>query len=93
MESFKELNMTQAELVTLLKQHVLEITFTKVNGEQRVMPCTLREDRLPPREPVLEGSVSNRRPGPSGNVSVYCTDKNEWRSFRFENLKTWRIIE
>lgn len=85
--------MTQAELVTLLKQHVLEITFTKVNGEERVMPCTLREDRLPAREPVLEGSSSKRRPPPDGNVSVFCTDKNEWRSFRFDNLKTWRIVE
>lgn len=85
------MDMTPADLTTLLKQHVLEITFTKVNGETRVMPCTLRADRLPPKS-ISEDSTSNRDRA-LGVVSVFCTDKNEWRSFRFENLKTWKIVE
>ena len=85
------MNMTPADLATLLKQHVLEITFTKVNGETRVMPCTLRADRLPPK-PITEDNKSVRARTPNV-VSVFCTDNNEWRSFRFENLKTWKIIE
>ena len=85
------MDMTPADLTTLLKQHVLEITFTKVNGETRVMPCTLRADRLPPK-PITEDSGTSRTKVP-GVVSVFCTDKNEWRSFRFENLKTWKIVE
>jgi len=84
--------MNPADLVQLLKQHILEITFTKVDGELRVMPCTLRDDRLPSRPPVVEGQAP-RREKPPGTISVFCTDKNEWRSFRFENLKTWRIVE
>ena len=30
-----------------LRQYVIEVHFTKVNGEQRVMRCTLRPDLLP----------------------------------------------
>lgn len=85
------MDMTPADLTTLLKQHVLEITFTKVNGEVRVMPCTLRADRLP-ATPITEESKTVRARTPNV-VSVFCTDKNEWRSFRFENLKTWKIVE
>ena len=39
-----------------LKQD-LRITFTKVDGTERTMPCTLRADALPP-QPVAE----NKKP-------------------------------
>lgn len=82
--------MNPADLKQLLQQHVLEITFTKVNGEERVMPCTLKTDLLPPK-PLTE-DASERREGPPNTIRVFCTDKREWRSFRFDNLKNWRII-
>lgn len=85
--------MNPADLIQLLKQHILEITFTKVNGELRVMPCTLREDMLPLRELKENDDGTSRRPKPPNTISVYCTDKKEWRSFRFDNLKTWKILE
>ena len=34
-------------LLEALTKHECTVTFTKVNGETRVMPCTLREDVIP----------------------------------------------
>ena len=65
-----------------LKQD-LNITFTKVDGTERTMPCTLRADALPP-QPVVE----NKKPKvhKPDTLSVWVLDKNEWRSFRVMNV-------
>ena len=38
-------------LLEALTKHECTVTFTKVNGETRVMPCTLKEDLVPKVEP------------------------------------------
>ena len=38
-------------LLEALKNNLCTVTFTKVNGETRVMPCTLKEDVVPTVEP------------------------------------------
>ena len=35
-------------LVEMLKNQSLVVHFTKLNGDKRVMTCTLQEDMLPP---------------------------------------------
>jgi hypothetical protein len=64
------------------------VTFTKVNGEERSMPCTLRPDMLPPQE-VKE---SNKQVNES-IVSAWVTDINQWRSFRVDNLLSMEVLE
>ena len=39
--------LTKSELIEQLQTGVYEVTFTKVNGDNRVMPCTLMADHLP----------------------------------------------
>lgn len=61
----------------------LSITFTKVDGEERTMACTLRPDALP----LLTLNETNKtRPNKSETLSVWCLDKNQWRSFRVMNV-------
>jgi hypothetical protein len=67
-------------LLEALNNHECTVTFTKVNGETRVMPCTLKEDIVPKVE-----HKGTKKPNESV-VSVWCTDKNEWRSFRVDNV-------
>ena len=67
-------------LLEALTKHECTVTFTKVNGETRVMPCTLREDLVPKIEPK-----GTKKPNESV-VSVWCLDKQEWRSFRVDNV-------
>ena len=67
----------------LLSGGVYEVTFTKVNGESRVMPCTLDPKRLPPT-PVKENTAKEERKPDA--ISVWCLDKDEWRSFKVMNV-------
>jgi hypothetical protein len=72
-------------LLEALKKHECTVTFTKVNGETRVMPCTLKEDVIPKQEPK-----GTKKPNESV-VSVWCLDKQEWRSFRVDNVVDLQI--
>ena len=73
-------------LLEALKNHECTVTFTKVNGETRVMPCTLKEDLVPKVE-----HKGTKKPNES-IVSVWCLDKKEWRSFRIDNVVDLEII-
>ncbi len=80
--------MTREELVEVLRENICKVTFTKLNGEVREMPCTLREDIVPAYErktPVKE-AVTTEEPKTNPTLSVWCMDKKEWRSFRVENV-------
>ena len=67
----------------LLSTGIFEVTFKKVDGEMRTMPCTLDEQYLP-RVEVKEGKAKKEKRDET--LSVWCTDKKEWRSFRVLNL-------
>ena len=79
------------DLSEMLHKGVCEVTFTKVNGETRTMPCTLDPAIIPPApEPkvLVEGetiTVKTKKPNPEV-MSVWCLDKKEWRSFRVMNV-------
>lgn len=75
-------------LLDLLQNNLVEVTFTKVNGESRTMPCTLVADRLPTVK-VTEGKERKRS---NESISVWCTDKNEWRSFRVDNVTNVTVL-
>lgn len=78
--------MDRKELIGLLRGSICEVRFTKVDGTERVMPVTLREDLLPParkQDPVTQKKVRDIN---EAVVIAYCTDKREWRSFRVANV-------
>ncbi len=77
--------MTRDEIVSMLEQGVCTVTFTKVNGELRHMPCTLKTDLLP--KIVAESDANKKKKINPDNLSVWCTDKNEWRSFKIANVQ------
>lgn len=77
-------------LVTALKLHLCSVTFTKVDGSIRTMPCTLRYENLPLiSQPVSEGMQKSEKKQRAFNpnvISVWCLDKQEWRSFKVMNV-------
>ena len=73
-------------LLEALKKHECTVTFTKVNGETRVMPCTLKEDVIPKPPADVASKSTVKRHENQNVVSVWCTDKREWRSFRVDNV-------
>ena len=89
--------MTKEEIVAMLQAGICQVTFTKVNGELRKMPCTLKEELLPAK-PVKNLQEEKTRKSNADNLSAWCTDKNEWRSFKIANVqevvpivKSWTV--
>jgi hypothetical protein len=79
---------TREQLIEALHKGPCTVTFTKVNGEVRVMPCTLQAELIPlqPIAAVVEGKAP--RKVSLDTVRVFCTDKQEWRSFRVDSVIT-----
>ena len=86
--------MTRDELVETLKANICKVTFTKLNGEVREMPCTLKEDIVPVYErktPVVESEETAKVKATSPTLSVWCIDKAAWRSFRVDSVTELKI--
>lgn len=73
------------EMISILQHNNCTVTFTKVNGEVRKMPCTLQESAIP-----LVESKGTKKPNET-LVSVWCLDKKEWRSFRVNSVIEFTI--
>lgn len=58
------------------------VSFTKLNGQERVMRCTLKEDVIPPYS-----EKGTRKNPPSGDVLVvWDLEIGEWRTFRYDRI-------
>ena len=82
--------LTFEALINQLKTAVYEVKFTKVNGEQRVMPCTLCAEFLPEAEATR--AQTDREPNKTV-IRAYAIDKQAWRSFRVENVISTSLVE
>ena len=78
-------NLSETEILDLLRNNDCEVTFKKVNGELRVMQCTLRSEALPTRT-ITENAQSSTRASVPGVISAWSLDRSEWRSFRVNNV-------
>jgi hypothetical protein len=76
--------LTKEDVHGLLRQGVCEISFTKVNGEERVMKCTLNE-KLLPKQIDLEEAIQKKKPNPDV-LAVWDVTAEGWRSFRWDSL-------
>jgi len=81
------------QLLEVLKSNTCVVTFTKVNGEVRNMPCTLRQDIVPPRVLSEDKIAAPARKLNTDVLSVWCTDKNEWRSFRLDSITNVEVVD
>jgi hypothetical protein len=84
--SAEQVQQQHDQIQDMLRNHVCEVTFTKLDGEQRVMTCTLMPSTLPPAAPVKENH--RIRAVDPGTISAYDLTQQAWRSF-----KTMRVTE
>ena len=72
-----------------LSENTITVTFTKKDGTDREMHCTLSESRIPTdKQPKTKEEPSTS----SGSaLRVFDTDKQEWRSFRWDAIKEVRF--
>ena len=78
----------RAILVEGLKRNVMRVTFTKVNGDERVMRCTLHDSVLP-EQPISEIKKKENQ----DVLSVWDLDNSGWRSFRLDSIKEMKVVE
>ena len=89
-ETHKEFETEEAKnwLRTLLKEREVVVTFAKVNGDERVMTCTLQEGIIPKPDKTDVLSYKKGRDIQSDKVcNVWDVNAKGWRSFRWANVK------
>jgi hypothetical protein len=84
---------TKDDLKNLLEQNVLVVDFTKLNGDKRVMTCTLREDMKPKATKTDPISQKKVREISDAVVSVWDVNAKGWRSFRYERVNKVDIVD
>jgi hypothetical protein len=67
----------------VLHESEVEVTFTKKDGTERVLRCTLNEDVVPPSGDKLHAVNRGESAQP-----VYDIENNAWRSFRWDSVKS-----
>ena len=77
----------------MLRKEVVEVTFLKLDGEERKMPCTLIESFLPPAkkdDPLTQKKV---REISDKVVAAWAVESKGFRSFRYDRVKAVRVID
>jgi hypothetical protein len=82
----------------LLQNSEVTVTFTKADGTERDMLCTLDHSRIPvsvakpvsttaPVDGIVRESRKPKKEPDPHSIRVFDLEKQEWRSFRFERLR------
>lgn len=70
-------------LIGKLKEGEVVVNFTKADGSERRLVCTLKADQLPPSDPAkktLNKAVNE------DVVSAWDVENEGWRSFRLDSI-------
>lgn len=67
---------------SMLRMGPVKVTFTKTDGSERVMNCTLQENVLP----EIEKKTVRQKKVSDSTLPVFDLDKKEWRSFRYDSV-------
>jgi len=71
---------TKEYLRARLQAGIVRVTFNKVNGDRRIMTCTLQDKYLP------SSVFQSARPEPKDSLAVWDLNANGWRSFRLDKV-------
>lgn len=79
--------------IDLLKKYlhegVVQVTFTKADGSERGMNCTLKEDLLPKIMPTT--TYATKYLDNKDVIRIYDVDVEGWRSFRYDSVKEIKV--
>lgn len=84
--------MNREEMVAKLEGGYCTVVFTKVNGDERTMRCTLQKSVLPKaskEDPNWHLSEKKMRDLNEETLVVWDGDVDGWRSFRVENVTSF----
>lgn len=82
---------TYDEMKDFLQNSVSNVTFTKKNGDERIMKCTLMPEHLPPAE-VKESTEKTEKAVNTDVLAVWDLEAEGWRSFRLDSVKNFDSV-
>lgn len=71
----------------LLTDQVVTVSFTKKDGTERSMRCTLMPEWLPVKD-LPESTETTQRAKSETSVAVYDLELNAWRAFSIDSVKS-----
>lgn len=83
-------------LLTDLRSNVIEVHFTKVNGESRVMRCTLMPRMLPDsyvNNLEEQNQERNYHQQNANVIAAWDVQAGGWRSFRIDSVSYCQVID
>jgi electron transfer flavoprotein alpha/beta subunit len=83
---------TREQLMETLKKEVAVVTFKKLNGDERKMPCTLITDFLPPAKKDDTITQKKVREISDKVCAVWAVESKGFRSFRYDRVTSIEII-
>lgn len=89
------------EMLEELRNGICRVSFTKVNGESRVMFCTINEEYVPKESvvyPLFDKNnltiTKKRQKTINENViNVWDVENKGWRSFCIDKVQSFTIVE
>lgn len=82
---------TRNEMLEKLHASECEVTFRKVNGDLRIMNCTLKRDVLTNAGVFDSDDWVSKRKVNESVVNVWDLDKKAWRSFKVDSVETFEV--
>jgi hypothetical protein len=87
---------TRQGIAQILSMGTARVTFTKLNGSERIMNCTIAPHLIPeekrPSYLGQSGEMLTEVPV-SDQLRVFDTDLEEWRSFRVSTVKEVSVTQ
>ena len=83
---------TRDELMETLRKEVAIVTFKKLNGDERTMPCTLIPEFLPPAKKDDPMSQKKVREISDKVCAVWAVESKGFRSFRYDRVTNVEVI-
>jgi len=76
------MELSKTNIINMLNSGIVNVKFTKTDGSERDMKCTLMEAMVKPHE-----RKTDREKKLNDNIiSVWDVDKEAWRSFRYDSI-------
>jgi len=76
-----------------LRENVIEVIFTKVNGDKRTMHCTLKKNYLPESYANDEKEEKEFHDVNLDSLAVWDVQNRGWRSFKISTIEYVQILD
>ena len=86
-----DLDLLKYKLKTLLKDSILQVSFTKADGTLREMKCTLKSTLVPDSAFLSADERERTHTVPENVLPVWDIEKSAWRSFRIDRVHDYVV--